>query len=76
MSFVNQWRDATIFRPLHITISTLSAMGLGLGLTACQPTPETNNRASAAPSPSNVPEVIIAQTPASIPPATVGLKRM
>lgn len=77
MSFVNQWRDANFFRPLHITMSTLSAMGLGLALTACQPTPETNNQASnTAPSPSNVPEVIIAQTPASIPPATVGLKRM
>ena len=77
MSFVNQWRDANFFRPLHITISTLSAMGLGLGLTACQPAAETNNRASdTAPSTANVPEVIIAQTPASIPPATVGLKRM
>ena len=76
MSFVNQWRDANFFRPLHITMSTLSAMGLSLGLTACQPTAETTNRASDAPSPSNVPEVIIAQTPASIPPATVGLKRM
>ena len=43
MSFVNQWRDANFFRPLHITMSTLSAMGLGLALTAFQSTPETNN---------------------------------
>ena len=77
MSFVNQWRDANFLDHYISLWWYLERYGARLGAYRLPAHPETTNRASdTAPSQSNVPEVIIAQTPASIPPATVGLKRM
>lgn len=64
-------------KPLWWTFGTVRYFGLGalgLSLVACQPAPESATDTSPAVPPK--PEVIVAQTPASIPPAKVGLKRM
>lgn len=64
-------------KPLRLKFRTVGVIFLGLlgiGLTACQPAADTSSHPEE--SVPAKPEVIVAQTPASIPPATVGLKRM
>ena len=73
--FCNQHQGTARFpKSLRVKYYSVSTICFSLLLAACQPTTETTNHTPDA-TPAK-PEVIVAQTPATLPPATVGLKRM